>query len=1110
MLKLILGRTASGKTTFVRNLIAENVAQDNDTVLIVPEQFSFESEKAIIGLLGAKKASEVKILSFTSLAKYVIDECKPNSKPFVSNAVKEVLMSLTLEALSEQLIVFSKCAKNKSTVSSILSIIDEMIQCSVTASDMLDAAQKSGNRILIQKAEELGIISSLYEAMLTKQFADDRYIINSAAAIIAEQKIFKDKTVIFDEFTGFTPQENLILAEILKQADDVYVTQCAGSLNDDSQGTGAFSFATDNIRKVIALANKYSVKIAEPVILKNDGRFNSPELAFLEKGIYEPNPDIYTENAPAVTIAAAKNIYDECDFAAMTAKKLVRTEGLRYRDIVIVSRGESYKKQLPHSLKKYGIPVFEDTRRKLDTQIISIFILTTLSLIADGFTTECILRYIKTYLAGISNDDISALENYTLMWQIDYSEWMKEWKGNPKGMGSEFDEASKKELEHINELRVKIISPLLHLKKQMTDASAEECSKALYKFLIDVKADENLLKFALELNNDNAYECERSWDEIMNALSLFTETLGTRKITPSRYTELFHIMLSASDIGELPTGLDEITVGDADRIRVANKKVLFIVGANEGVFPSAGAQSFVLTDNERKLLKIQQVELGTANTDAVRKERLRVYTTMSIPSDKLYISYSIGTIKGENCSPSEIVTMTETILPHCNKTDVSLLSETDTIESAQTAFESAAKNFNETTVYASSVKKYIESTPSFSDRFACVERAAKKQKTAFKNPEKAKALFGTRMYISPSRVEEYYKCPFRYFCRYGLNAKKTEKAKFDPRQTGLMVHYILEKLFAAFGSKGLVEMTKQDRRKAVSEQAEIYIKTYIGDVSTLNNRVVFSLYRCRDTVCDILERLVLEFGTSEFETQDVELKIGNDGLVMPYSIDTPEGGNVMLMGVVDRIDTMVSKENGTTYLRVIDYKSGGKDFTITDIMSGLNIQMLVYLICLFENGKERYGDFVPAGVLYVPAKNGKNNLGRNATQEEIDASRAKQGVMKGIVLCDAEVIKGMDAEADGKIIEAKINAKGEIKQNGKVFTLAQFELLHKKVDRIVAEMASSLHAGKIQAVPILDGHYKNTCDYCDYKTVCCREEDDDFNTVFSGDIWEALESENND
>lgn len=1107
MLKLILGRASSGKSTYIRNIIAEKANSCEDITLIVPEQFSFESERMIIEMLGAKKAAEVAIRSFTSLSKRILDEYCPDRKPAVTTAAKEVIMSLTLEALNEKLSVFSKCSKNRNTVSEILHITDELIQCDVAPDDLNSAAKKSGNNILIKKAEEIGLISSLYSAMLEERFSDDRYMINAAAKIIAEKKLFSGKTVILDEFSGFTAQQNLLLGELLRQCENVYVTMCADSVHDTSMGTGAFSYSAENIRRLISLAKKCGTAVAEPVVLSNEGRYTSPAIAALEQGFYEPDPEIYEKDAPEITVAAAKNIFDECDFAAMTAKKLVRTQGYRYRDIVIVSRGDDYARHLPYALKKYDIPVFEDTRHSLETEIIVIYALCALTIAAEGFTTDTVLRMLKTFLSPVSEDDISLLENYVLMWQIEYSGWLSDWTGHPDGMGNEFDEEAEKKLEYINEIRKKVIAPVAMLRKKMTDTDALTCTKALYEFLITTCADKRLLSFALELDEENAYSCERSWDELMNVLSLFAETVGERSITSARYLELFRIMAASSDMGDIPTGLDEITIGDADRIRVSAKKVLFIVGANEGIFPSPGVPSYMLTDNERRLLKLQDVELGTDSTDAVRKERLRVYTTVSIPGEKLFISYSAGSITGEELMPSEIVSMTKRIVPLCNSVDISLIAPLDTVESEKSAFESAAENYTTDSVYAASLRQFINETDGYKDRLAAVNRAVTKETFALEDKNTAEKLFSRDMYISPSRVEEYYKCPFRYFCRYGLRANRLEKAVFDPRQTGLMVHFILEKLFAAYGSNGLYEMTREERRQAVDRETQVYIDGHIGGENTVSQRVLYSLYRCRNTVYDILERLVEELGTGAFETRDVELRIGNDGKVPPYKIDVPGGGSVSLMGVVDRIDTMHSDESGKTYLRVIDYKSGGKDFNISDVMSGLNIQMLVYLICLFENGKERYGDFLPAGILYVPAKNGKNELGRYADDETVEALRTKQGIMKGIVLCDAEVVKGMDPSGGGTYIEAAVTSDGTV--TGKVFSLEQFEMLHKKIGNIVASMAQSLLNGDIAAYPVLDGNYKNTCTYCDYRSVCCRKDGDESKPLFKGDFWKVLEEEQN-
>lgn len=1107
MLRLVLGRASSGKTTYARKILAESASKRENAVLIVPEQFSFESEKAIIELLGAKKAAEISILSFSSLSKKILDEFCPDRKPPVTDAAKTVLMSLALEALGEELEIFGGCAKNISSVAEILHITNELIQCDVSFSEMQNAAEESGNNILIKKSQEMELISNLYEALLTEKFSDDRYMINSAAKLIAEKNLFAGMTVVFDEFSGFTAQENLMVAEILKQAKDVYVTQCADSVRDTTEGTGAFSYASENIGRLIALAKKVGVPVTEPVYLDNSGRYNSKAVACLEKGIYEPCPEIYADEAPEITVAAARNLYEECEFAAMSAKKLVREKGLRYRDIVIVSRSDDYNKYMPFALKKYGIPVFEDTRRRLCEEIIVIYALCALTLAADRFTTDCVLRFLKTYISPVCEDDISVLENYALMWQIDYNGWLREWTGHPDGLGYEFDENADARLAHINEIRRKTVMPVLRLREKLADADGFGCTKALYEFLIETKADENLLAFAKELENDTAYECERSWDEFMTVLSLLAETVGERKITPLRYLELFKIMTEASDIGDIPGGLDEITVGDAERIRVSAKKALFIVGANEGVFPTLGTQSFVFTDNERRIFKNLGVEIGTDSIDGMRKERLRVYTALSIPSDYLFVCYSAGSITGEEKTPSEIVAMVKKIIPKHTSVDVALIEPEEKIESLRSAFESAAMHFYDNSEYSQSVKEYINGIDSFGDMLAGIERAADDEEIKFENADTAQLLFGRNMYISPSKVEEYYKCPFRYFCRYGLKAMPVGKVAFDPRQNGLLIHYVLENLVSEYGGEKLFSMNYRERRTAVSDVTDRYIEKYVGEKDSIDKRLLYSLERSKDTICEILERLGPEFSECKFVIRDVELRIGNDDApVRSYSLEIPGGGSVQLHGIVDRVDTMTD-ENGKTYLRVLDYKSGGKDFKLDDVLSGLNIQMLVYLMCLFENGKERYGDFIPAGILYISAKAGKNSLGRDADEAQIAKERTKQGKMKGIVLGEEDVIFAMEGSGSGSMIDAKLDKNGEIK--GSVYSLEGFKLLHKAVDRIVKEMASSLHSGKVDALPVYGGSYKKTCEYCDYKFVCGHEEGDRCRPVFEGDAWSELEAMSN-
>ncbi len=1102
MLRPVLGRASSGKTTYIRNIIAEKVNKGEDVILIVPEQFSFESEKAIIELLGAKKTAEMKIFSFSSLAKKILDEYAPDRKPSVTPAAKAVIMSMALEAVSDKLNIFSKCLKNKNTVAEILHMTDELIQCDVTADEMEKAAAATGNRILEQKAKEISLISEMYETLLTERFSDDRYMLNSAAEIAAEKQLFKGKTVFFDEFTGFTAQENRLISLMLTQADDVYVTGCAEKLRDDSMGTSPFAYVADNLAKLVTLAKKCDVKVSESVVLKNEFNYRAPALDALEKGFYDATPEKYEGDAPELTVAAAKSPYDECDYVAMSAKKLVRETGIRYRDIVVVGRSAEYQKYLPFAFKKYGIPVFEDTRRSLENEIIVIFALCALTLASEGFSSECIFRYLKTYISGINDDDISALENYVYMWQIDRSQWLNDWTGHPDGFGNEFDDKSRKALEYINSIRQRVILPVLKLKKELEENSGIGCTKALYDFLISVGADKHLLSFALKLDSASAYECERSWDEFMAVLSLLADTLGDRNIAPKRFAELFKIMVSSSDIGALPGGLDMITVGDADRIRVSDKKVMFIVGANEGVFPASGTESFVLTENERRMLKNQDFELGDDSSERMKKERFKVYSTVSTPRDRLFITYSLGSFKLEEISPSEIVTIALDIVPEATQVDISLLDPVFTVESTRSAFESAALHISDNSEYSQSVKKYVGTTD-YSSMLDSAQRIAEKEPFKIKDSEKATALFGKEMYISATRVEKFHECAFKYFCQYGLKAKAVSPAQFDARLNGNLVHYVLEKLFAQYGSKGLKEMSKKERNDAVNAITAEYVKLYMGGYEFLSGRIRYSVERCKSAICEILERFAYELASSKFETRDVELNIDPDGDIAAYTVELADGGRAVLGGKVDRVDTMQSDDGEKTYLRVIDYKTSGKDFKLSDIISGVNMQMLLYLVCIFENGKDRYGNIVPAGVLYVPAKKSKNSLGRDATDDMIEHERVSQGRMNGIVLEDEEVIRGMEESGGGLIIDAKIE-KGKIK--GKTFSIEGFMLIKNAIDKAVRDMGEALHSGEIAADPLIRSKDKSACTYCEYNAICCHEKSDGGRDIFSGDAWEEMEA----
>ena len=369
-----------------------------------------------------------------------------------------------------------------------------------------------------------------------------------------------------------------------------------------------------------------------------------------------------------------------------------------------------------------------------------------------------------------------------------------------------------------------------------------------------------------------------------------------------------------------------------------------------------------------------------------------------------------------------------------------------------------------------------------------MKNAAERIPFRIKSTDTATRLFSRDMYISPSKAEVYYSCAFRYFCQYGMKVKKLRTADLDARINGLLIHHVLEKILLSRKNKELTLMTLSELSAEVSAITEDFITEFMGGREEMSVLLRRSLEKAKDTAVQILLRMIEEFRVSRFETVAVELEIARGKDVEPYVIRLPDGGSVTISGKVDRVD--VFNDEGKAYLRVVDYKTGGKEFKLGDVFSGLNMQMLIYLMCLWDNGKKKFGETVPAGIMYVPANNSGDRLPRHATKEEIENQKLKNGRMNGMLLSDEKIIDAMEEGCEGRFINAFIDKNGVLQ--GTLLSYEGFRLLHERIDSMLEGMGTSLHLGEIEALPAVgSSSYKNTCVYCDFKDVCRRTEADE-------------------
>lgn len=1089
MLNIVYGKSGSGKTTYINNCLSSLIKNsDKQAVLIVPEQFSFSSERKMLELLGPVDCNRVEIvMSFTHVSESVFKIYGTNKLPSLDESSKSILMSLAYDSVTDNLEAFSNSSQYPSFIKDMVNVSTQIKRGNISSSMINEALDSIEDELLKKKLHDVDLIMTAYDALLDGRFYDPDDKLTALSKVLEEFDFFAGKTVFIDGFTGFTGQEYKIIEKILLQAENVYITACTDEPFGDENEYSVFLPVRKTLKKIIDIARKNNVPISAPIKTQSNG-YKSEEIEILEDELFSKQPWEHRK-CDNIKIVYAKNMLSECDYIASQIKKHLK-QGYRCREIAVVSRdNDKYESYLKTALERCGVEVFSDRRFNISMQPLCVFIKYALDIAHSGINNENIFSYLKTGLTGISIEDIAEIENYVLMWNIRPAGWKKDFFESPFGFSSDITNQGEEKLKKLNATRKRIIKPLgKFITKLRAGVNAIELSENIYKLLTEVNAGENLKEIAKELEEKVSAQAallqQRVWDCVMSVLNDISNIIGTNKKTISQFETIFSIALNACELGNIPQGLDEVTVGDVLRTRMDEPKIVFVAGVNEDVFPKLPNDSSTFSGREIKLLNEAGIEISNTIEEEYFEERLLGYRTFTSPKDKLYVTYSTNDLTSAETPASEFVDEIVQIFPTVEKIDVSALNSEFFIESEQTAFSVMAQKWNDDDTLSSSLKEVFGKRDNCRSKIESLDRISGEKNIKIESKEIALKLFGKNMYQSPSRVEQYHKCPFAYFCRYAIGANKPERTVIDPRARGNVIHYCLEKLVKIYGIKALSDMQDDVLRGKVNGVLLSYAQEFMGSIDNKTERFKQLFLTFEKSVFKLIKRIIDEFSECEFEPVDFELSVDRDGEIKPYEIPIDTGGVISLRGKIDRVDSY--RANGKNYIRVVDYKTGNKNFVLSDVFYGLNMQMLAYLFSIWENGEEKYGQVVPAGVLYMPSGTKTITAKRNASNEEINEQYVKEGRMNGVVLSNTQVIEAMGS----KYSPAKIDKK-TLLPAGDVLNLVQMSKLKEKIDDILYQMAKHLGEGNINAVPVEGEDYKDVCGYCDYKDICVIEDDDE-------------------
>lgn len=1063
MLQFIFGRPASGKTYTVLNKITELANYNKQSVLIVPEQFTFESERAVLKVLGDSKAMYVSVMSFTRLYDEIGRKRGGIAGTMLQDSDKIVFMSRALKQVAPDLKLWGKYSGSINFAKTVLDTVGEFKINSISPQKLADAAERVESPALRDKISDIALIYESYNNLIGEKFIDPADRMTKIYEALKDYDFFDGKSVFLDSFKGFTGQQYKIIERILAQADDLTV-----SFTDDKQTKGEYCIYA-NIRKAVrqieAIARSRAVKIAEPIVL-TDSRYQNKNLQRVERLLAGQKPEGEI-SAEGIGICSAQTIFDEAEFAAATIRRLVRTENYRYRDFVIIARdSEKYQSAVEVACKRNGVNCFFD--RKIPLSAFPLSIAAQSAINALKFSTEDILNFHKTGLGTLSFDEISTLENYTFVWNIKGEAWNKEWDMNPHGLtaSEEENEETTKLLKELNELRLKATEPLIQFKEDFCD-NAFKMSKAIVMLFKHCNSAESLSRMSEQYRTTNqmfyADALRQGYDKFMKLLDSLVLCFGNNHITKKEFSDALNMAIALETVGVIPQTLDEVIFGAADRIRPSRPKVAFILGANQGVFPKTITNSGIFALRERRSLIESGIEIPDHAIDSSIDENYLVYSNLSCPSDKLYVSYSKKSLSGEELEPSafvqELIEELRVEETHFPQDEILAANPPET---ARSAFSEYCRLLRINPYAAAALKQALSSTEFSKSTDIVTHNTVKKQQSL--SPDTAKKLYGTDIYMSATKFDTFYRCHFSYFLRYGLRAEKLQSADFNVLQRGTIVHYCLEKIISEY-KKGMGELSDAD----LDSLCDKYINEYLGKVAGFESvkDVVteFLVERISRSLKEVLYHIRDELHQSLFEPIACELKIGNDGEIPAIRFPF-DSGEIILNGSIDRVD----QYNG--YIRIIDYKTGSKSFKLPDILFGLNLQMLLYLYCIVRAGgieNSRSG-----GILYMPSKRDISNKGM---------------AMNGLIPADEDLIRAMDKDASGEFVpKMSLNKDGSISKRSDAFIESEgFEDIFDHIEKLMKTTGNTITSGDISVSPI-DGRENNACKYCDYASICGIED----------------------
>ena len=856
---------------------------------------------------------DAEIVTLSRMAYRVLNEVGGSTKSYLSKCGKAMLIYSILNQNKKELTFLGKSDEN---IELSMTAITEFKKHGITVQNLQQEIERTENTYLKTKLKDIVLVYQKFEEQITGKYIEETDLLTLLANRIKDTDFIRDSVIYFDEFAGFTKQEYEVIKEFTKIAKQVNITICSDNLNSNTNPDIDIFYSNKiMIAKIWNMINENQFKMEEPVHLQKQYRFKTEELIHLTNYINNHKATIYKKSVENIELFLAQNPYSEIENIAKQITKLIKNKKMRYKDMAIITRNiDQYASLVRAIFSKYKIPVFIDEKRDVSQNIIIQYILSLLEVLSKNFSSDAVFNYLKLGFLDIESDEIFELENYCNKWGIKQNKWKKDFIYE-----TEKDD-KKQKLERLNKVRKQVINPLLELKEKINqDKTVENLTRCLYDFLQEQKMEEKITKKIQQLEEkallDLAKEYIASYQIIIELLDEMMLAFGKDKTTIDQYSKILKVGLKNSELGKIPGTQDQVTFGDIDRSRSHKVKTVFIIGLNDGSFPSVNKDEGFLDDQEREKLKQDGIELAKGTVEKLYEDNFNIYKAFTTAENSIYLSYASSDKEGKTLRPSMLIHKIKRLYPKLKEKSDMINKEyeiTNELVTYEQLLENIAKlrdNKKISEIWYSIYQYYkqkVEWKEKLENDLKGLVYTNLPQDIRQENIQK---LYGNTLNTSVSRLEKYRSCPFSYYLQYGLKLKEKEELKIHTFETGAFMHETIDQFFEQVKEQGLglAEIGEEQIYQIVSEIIERNLQLSKNFIFTSTAKYKTLVKRLKRIVSKALKYIIQTLIYSDFNIEGTEIEFGKKGKYKPIVLMLENGKKVEITGKIDRIDTAMRR-----------------------------------------------------------------------------------------------------------------------------------------------------------------------------------------------------------